>query len=160
MVHARHEGVVHRLLWLLVRMDRDLYGRRSEGRHRGHGLRRRGKESELGKRGKRIGQKYQKIIQSQIIPYGRWEVKNMENDEKKFSASDAFGISEKRADEIIKAFHHAKVDTNKWTDVLDAVKKTANLKTKEDYAYYGYIFGRMYDMENSSMSQILKGILG
>jgi hypothetical protein len=80
--------------------------------------------------------------------------------ENTFSANEVLGVSEKKADEIVRAFRHARIDHDSWTDVLNEVGK--KVKTKEEYAYFGYIFGRMYQKDQDSpcgaLSKILEGL--
>lgn len=75
-------------------------------------------------------------------------------------ASDFFGISEERADEIIKAFRHAKVDHGgNWGKILVQVKST--IKGEGEYGFFGWVFGRMYsaDEEEHSPMKLLEHIL-
>lgn len=75
-------------------------------------------------------------------------------------ASDFFGISEERSDEIIKAFRHAQVDHGgNWGEILKDVKKT--IKGEGEYGFFGWVFGRMYsrDEEEHNPMNLLKHLL-
>lgn len=63
----------------------------------------------------------------------------------KFSIFDLFGLSEKRGDEIMKAWRHAKIDAEKWTELWEFTVKNGKVKGEAEFAYLGYIFGRLYE---------------
>lgn len=73
----------------------------------------------------------------------------MEDKSEKIKANDIFGISQERADEIIKHFKHARVDFHKWSDVMTEVHK--HLKGEAEFGYAGYCMGRLYEDHEDPM---------
>lgn len=80
------------------------------------------------------------------------KTKKTEQTEEKgtFSANLLLNCSDKRADEIIKAFRHAMVDHDTWTDVVKQVIEVTKAETPGDFAYIGYIFGRKYEEHDNA----------
>lgn len=76
-----------------------------------------------------------------------------------FSANKVFGISDKRADEIIKAFRHGKIENENWVGVLEYVKKECKLKGEAEFAYFGYMFGRMYEQHQNPISHLMEHLM-
>lgn len=84
------------------------------------------------------------------------KVEKPENDG--YKASEVFGITEKRADEIIAAFKHAQVDhPGEWVTILEVVGKT--IKGEGEHAFYGYMFGRMYSEDQDPMQSLMRHLL-
>lgn len=84
--------------------------------------------------------------------------KTNEEEHNHMRASDFFGISEERADEIIKAFRHAKVDHGgNWGAIITEVKKT--IKGEGEYGFFGWTFGRMYSEDEKSPMDFLEHLL-
>lgn len=82
--------------------------------------------------------------------------KTQKKEDSSFSANKVFGITDKRADEIIKAFRHGKIESDSWLEVLEYVKKECKLSGESEFAYYGYMFGRMYEQHQNPMSHLME----
>lgn len=76
-----------------------------------------------------------------------------------FSFNELFGVSSKRADEIISAFKHAQLDHDNWQGVLKQVQETVNLQGDGEHVYFGYVYGRLYEKHNSSPMSFLEHLL-
>jgi len=80
------------------------------------------------------------------------------SDEKKMNevvkVYDLLGISKERASEIVKGFKHAKIDTDKWAEALKMVKESTKLSGENEFAYFGYVFGKMTTEESDIMSLV------
>lgn len=85
--------------------------------------------------------------------------KKAKKEEGKFSASDVFGVTDKRADEILRTFRHAKIDCKGWVEVLEYVKKECKLEGEAEFTYFGYMFGRMYEQNEDPMRHFLGHLL-
>lgn len=78
----------------------------------------------------------------------------------RFKVNEVLGVSEKRADELIELFHKALHKHSTWTEVLEYVKKSSDIKGEGDFAYMGYMFGRLYERHDGRSKNILTTILG
>ena len=74
-----------------------------------------------------------------------------------FSTNDIFGVSQERADEIINAFRYD--SHKKWGDTLESAVKKSKPKTDGECAFFGYIFGRLYEKEHTSIEIITSGMI-
>lgn len=79
----------------------------------------------------------------------------------KFSAPKLFGISDKRADELFNTWRHAKLDNDTWQGVWKQTVKDGNLSGEAEFAYLGYVFGRLYEKHDNPLEGLgdLLGLL-
>jgi hypothetical protein len=74
---------------------------------------------------------------------------------------ELFGLTDERADEIAKAFRHAHIDTDKWTDCFSQTVKAAKVKELSEAYYLGWFFRAQYkknDMKSLLFEKLLSNL--